>query len=224
MMTNVWGYSAPGENASWGSSTASGWLCNHLWEHYQFSQDKDYLKEIYPLLKGAAEFYKATMITDPESGWWVTAPSVSPENAFRMDNGKVASVVMGPTIDHQIVRELYEALIEADQILERNDPFVQELSKDLERLPPPVRISDYGRIMEWLKDYEEVEPEHRHVSHLYGLYPPAFISPKKTPKWAEAAKNSLKMRGDEGTGWSRAWKILFWARLHEGDHALELIR
>lgn len=224
MMTNVWGYSAPGENASWGSSTASGWLCNHLWEHYQFSQDKDYLKEIYPLLKGAAEFYKATMITDPESGWWVTAPSVSPENAFRMDNGKVASVVMGPTIDHQIVRELYEALIEADQILERNDPFVQELSKDLERLPPPVRISDSGRIMEWLKDYEEVEPEHRHVSHLYGLYPAAFISPKKTPKWAEAAKNSLKMRGDEGTGWSRAWKILFWARLHEGDHALELIR
>lgn len=224
MMTNVWGYSAPGEHASWGSSTASGWLCNHLWEHYQFSQDKEYLREVYPILKGAAEFYKATMIQDPHTGWWVTAPSVSPENAFRMENGKVASVVMGPTVDHQIVRELYEAVIEANSILELNDSFAENIQEDLNKLPPAVRISDSGRVMEWLKDYEEVEPQHRHVSHLYGLYPARFISPQETPEWAEAAKKSLKVRGDGGTGWSRAWKILFWARLHDGDHALELIR
>lgn len=224
MMTNLWGYSAPGENASWGASTASGWLCNHLWEHYLFTQDESYLREIYPILKGAAEFYQATMVVDPKTGWLVTSPSVSPENAFRMANGKTASVVMGPTVDHQIVRELYEALVSANDILSMQDPFAVSITRDIEKLPPPVRISESGRILEWLLDYEEAEPQHRHVSHLYGLYPAPFISPQNTPEWARAARKSLEVRGDEGTGWSRAWKILFWARLHDGDHALELIR
>lgn len=224
MMTNIWGYSAPGEQASWGASTASGWLCNHLWEHFQFSQDTAYLRDIYPILKGAARFYQTTMVTDPKSGWLVTSPSVSPENAFRMPNGKTAAVVMGPTIDHQIVRELYEAIRASDEILQLKDPFAAQISEDIKKLPPPVRISSSGTVMEWLEDYEEVEPQHRHVSHLYGLYPASFISPKDTPEWAEAAKKSLEKRGDGGTGWSRAWKILFWARLQDGNHALELIR
>lgn len=224
MMTNVWGYTAPGEEASWGSSTASGWLCNHLWEHYQFTKDEDYLKEVYPLMKGAAEFYKATLIEDPATGWLVTSPSVSPENGFLLANGKRASVVMGPTIDQQIVLELYSALIAADSILQGQDAFVGELKADLLRLPPAVRVSASGRVMEWLEDYAETEPQHRHVSHLYGLYPAPFISPQTTPEWADAARKTLAVRGDDGTGWSRAWKILFWARLADGDHALEILR
>ncbi|MGJ1203628.1 glycosyl hydrolase family 95 catalytic domain-containing protein [Sphingobacterium lactis] len=224
MMTNPWGYTAPGEHASWGASTASGWLCNHLWEHYQFTGDRDYLREIYPVLKEAAEFYKATMVKDPKTGWYVTSPSVSPENGFRMENGKRAAVVMGPTIDNQIVRELYESVIAADQLLNLEDAFAKALQEDIKLLPPAVRVSKSGRVMEWLEDYEEVEPQHRHVSHLYGLYPARFISPVSTPEWAAAAKKTLEVRGDEGTGWSRAWKILFWARLHDGDHALEILR
>lgn len=224
MMTNIWGYSAPGEQASWGSSTASGWLCNHLWEHYLFTADRGYLKEIYPILKGAAEFYDHTLVQDPKTGWWVTSPSVSPENSFRMSNGKVASVVMGPTIDNQIVRELYQALIQADSILAIKDSFVASLKEKLREIPPAVVISKSGRVMEWLEDYQETDPKHRHVSHLYGLYPAAFISPQTTPDWADAARKTLAVRGDEGTGWSRGWKILFWARLQDGDHALEILR
>ncbi|WP_099368162.1 glycoside hydrolase family 95 protein [Sphingobacterium sp. 1.A.4] len=224
MMTNVWGYSAPGEHASWGASTASGWLCNHLWEHYQFTQDKAYLRDIYPVLKDAALFYQATLVKDPKTGWLVTSPSVSPENGFKMANGKRAAVVMGPTIDNQIVRELYLSVIAADSILGTSDNFSQSLRQDLGKIPPAVVVSKSGRVMEWLEDYEETEPQHRHVSHLYGLYPANFISPITSPKWAEAAKETLKVRGDEGTGWSRAWKILFWARLHDGDHSLEILR
>lgn len=224
MMTNVWGYSAPGENASWGASTASGWLCNHLWEHYLFTQDKRYLQDIYPIMKGAAQFYQSTLVFDPKTRTYVTCPSVSPENRFQMENGKVASVVMGPTIDNQIVRELYQAVIAADSILELNDGFTQVLRSNLNSIPAPVIISDSGRVMEWMEDYQEIDPKHRHVSHLYGLYPAPFISPISTPAWAEAARNTLAVRGDEGTGWSRAWKILFWARLHDGDHALEILR
>ncbi|MGO3655622.1 MAG: glycosyl hydrolase family 95 catalytic domain-containing protein, partial [Sphingobacterium sp.] len=224
MMTNIWGYTAPGEQASWGASTASGWLCNHLWEQYRFTMDKEYLEEIYPILKSAAEFYQATMVRDPKTGWLVTSPSVSPENSFKLNNGKTASVAMGPTIDNQIVRELYESVISANQILGLADPFADRISRALEELPPAVQISSSGRVMEWLEDYPEIEPQHRHVSHLYGLYPASFISPNTSPQWAEAAKKTLEARGDGGTGWSRAWKILFWARLHDGNHALEILR
>jgi len=224
MMTNVWGYTAPGEHASWGASTASGWLCNHLWEHYLFTQDKNYLQEVYPILKKAAEFYKSTLVRDPKTNYWVTSPSVSPENGFRLPNGKTASVVMGPTIDNQIVRELYLSVISADSILQAKDHFASQLKNDLNLLPPAVVVSKDGRVMEWLEDYEEIEPTHRHVSHLYGLYPAPFISPITTPEWAAAAKKTLEVRGDGGTGWSRAWKILFWARLHDGDHSLEILR
>ena len=224
MMTNVWGYAAPGEQASWGASTASGWLCNHLWEHYLFTMDTTYLRDVYPVLRGAAQFYHHTLIREPSNNWLVTAPSVSPENAFLMPNGKRASVVMGPTIDNQIVRELYNNVIAAADVLGVRDAFVDSLGADLASLPPPVRVGPDGRVMEWLEAYAEPEPQHRHVSHLYGLYPAAFISPQTTPEWAVAARKTLEVRGDGGTGWSRAWKILFWARLQDGDHALEILR
>lgn len=224
MMTNVWGYSAPGEQASWGASTASGWLCHHLWEHYLFTQDTVYLAEVFPILRDAAVFYHHTLIKEPRNGWLVTAPSVSPENAFLLPGGQRASVVMGPTIDNQIVRELYNHVIAASSILGIRDAFIDTLEHSLRLLPPPVQVGSDGRVMEWLEEYEEAEPEHRHVSHLYGLYPASFISPQTTPQWAEAAKKTLAVRGDEGTGWSRAWKILFWARLQDGNHALEILR
>ncbi|WP_257670119.1 glycoside hydrolase family 95 protein [Parapedobacter tibetensis] len=226
MMTNIWGYSAPGEQASWGSSTASGWLCNHLWEHYLFTQDKSYLAEVFPILKGAAVFYHHTLIKEPRNGWLVTAPSVSPENGFIMPNGTRASVVMGPTIDNQIVRELYNYVIASAEELGMQDSFVDTLKNSLAFLPPPVQVGSDGRVMEWLEEYAEPEPQHRHVSHLYGLHPAAFISPQTTPEWAEAARKTLQVRGggDEGTGWSRAWKILFWARLQDGNHALEILK
>lgn len=224
MMTNAWGYTAPGEQAAWGASTASGWLCNHLWEQYRFTMDQEYLADIYPILKDAAAFYQATMVRDPKTGWLVTSPSVSPENSFKLGNGKTASVVMGPTIDNQIVRELYTSVISANRILKLSDPFAAQLAEELEDLPPAVQVSSSGRVMEWLEDYPETEPKHRHVSHLYGLYPANFISPISTPEWAEAARKSLEARGDGGTGWSRAWKILFWARLHDGNHSLEILR
>jgi len=131
---------------------------------------------------------------------------------------------MGPTIDNQIVRELYQAVIAAGKELGEDEAFSDCLQQDLKLIPPAVQISKSGRVMEWLTDYEETDPEHRHVSHLYGLYPANFISPVSSPEWAEAAKKTLAVRGDEGTGWSRAWKILFWARLHDGDHALEILR
>jgi hypothetical protein len=224
MMTNVWGYSAPGEQASWGASTASGWLCNHLWEHFLFSQDTAYLAEIFPVLKEAARFYQHTLIEEPKHGWLVTAPSVSPENAFIMPGGDQASVVMGPTIDNQIIRELYTNVITAAELLDVNDGFVDTLRSTLPNLPPPVRIGSDGRIMEWLEEYDEAEPQHRHVSHLYGLYPASFISPQTTPEWATAARKTLEARGRGGTGWSRAWKMLFWARLQDGEAAFEVLR
>ncbi|WP_353195598.1 glycoside hydrolase family 95 protein [Parapedobacter defluvii] len=224
MIANVWGYTAPGEEASWGASTASGWLCNHLWEHYLFTQDTAYLAEVFPILREAARFYHHTMIKEPRHGWLVTAPSVSPENSFLMANGKRASVVMGPTIDNQIVRELYDNVLASADLLNIQDTFIDTLRRDLTHLPPPVQIGSDGRVMEWLEEYQEPEPQHRHVSHLYGLYPASFISPQTTPEWAEAAKKTLQVRGDAGTGWSRAWKILFWARLQDGNHALEILR
>jgi len=175
-------------------------------------------------MRDAAVFYHHVLIKEHRNGWLVTAPSVSPENAFLMLNGQRSSVVMGPTIDNQIVRELYSNVINAAKILEVRDAFVDTLERSLPLLPPSVQLGSDGRIMEWLEEYEEAEPQHRHVSHLYGLYPGAFISPQTTPQWAEAAKKTLIVRGDGGTGWSRAWKILFWARLQDGNHALEILR
>ncbi len=223
VITNPWSFTEPGEQASWGASTGSGWLCNNLWEHYDFTLDKNYLKEIYPVLKGAAKYYNSALIRDPATGWLVTGPSVSPENAFYMPNGKVASICMGPTIDNQIVRELFGNVINAATILGLDKSFRDSLQKKMKLLPPPGRVASDGRLMEWLQEYKEVEPQHRHVSHLYGVYPAALISPEKTPDLAKAAKASLEVRGDGGTGWSKAYKLLFWARLQDGNRAYKLL-
>jgi alpha-L-fucosidase 2 len=224
VITNIWGFTEPGESASWGLSNAgSGWLCNNLWDHYAFSMDKNYLRSIYPILKGSARFYSDALIKDPETDWLVTAPSVSPENTFYLPNGKTASISMGPTIDNQIVRELFTNFISASETLDLDPEFRVVLQQKLKSVPPPGRISKDGRIMEWIKDYKETEPQHRHISHLYGLYPASLITPAQTPKLAEAAKKTLEVRGDDGPSWSIAYKLLFWARLEDGNRAFKLL-
>lgn len=223
MMTNVWNYTAPGEHPSWGATNTGGaWLCAHLWEHYQYTGDRDYLERVYPALEGSAKFFLSTMIREPKNGYLVTGPTSSPENMF-YDRGKVVSICMGPTMDNQLVRELFTNTVSAAGILGCEDAFTESLKTALTQLAPH-KISDEGYLMEWLEDYEEVDVNHRHVSHLYGLHPSNQISPSRTPELAEACKVTLNRRGDEATGWSRAWKLNFWARLGDGDRALKLFR
>ncbi|WP_256013666.1 glycoside hydrolase family 95 protein [Desertivirga xinjiangensis] len=225
VITNVWGFTEPGESASWGVANAgSGWLCNNLWDHYVFTKDLKYLKSIYPILKGSAEFYNDALLKDPKSGWLVTGPSVSPENTFYLPNGKTASVTIGPTIDNQIVRELFSNVIYAAEKLDKDESFIEVLKSKLQQLPPVGRISGDGRVMEWLEDYKETDPQHRHISHLYGLYPATLITPSSTPDLAEAAKKTLEVRGDDGPSWTIAYKLLFWARLHDGNRSFKLLR
>jgi len=225
VITNVWGFTEPGESASWGASNAgSGWLCNNLWEHYEYTQDIDYLKDIYPVLKGSALFYNDALVKDPKTGWMVTSPSVSPENSFYLPNGNQASISMGPTIDNQIVRELFGNVITASKLLGIDEEFRKILEEKLPLVPPPGIVSADGRVQEWLEDYKEVDPEHRHISHLYGVYPAALISPHKTPELAEASKKTLEVRGDDGPSWAIAYKQLFWARLHDGNRAFKLLK
>lgn len=225
MMTNTWNFTAPGDHSSWGATNTGGaWLCAHLWEHYLYTGDIDYLKEIYPVLKGAADFFLSTLIEEPAHGWLVTAPSSSPENSFYVGNDPTpVSVCMGPTMDIQLLKELFTHVIEAGHILGTDEAFGRELAIAYDRLPPH-QISKEGYLIEWLEDYKEVDIHHRHISHLYGLYPGNLITPTRTPELAEACRVTLNRRGDEGTGWSRAWKINFWARLGDGNRAYKLFK
>jgi alpha-L-fucosidase 2 len=219
VITNVWGFTAPGEQAGWGATaTGSPWLTDHLWEHYAYNRDKEFLKWAYPIMKGSAEFFLDMLITDPKTGWLVTAPSNSPENTFIMPDGARARICMGPTMDMQILRELFRNCIEASKELGIDEAFRKKLAEISKKLAPN-QIGKHGQIQEWLEDYDEAEPGHRHVSHLYGLHPHDEITPDDTPELAKAAKVSLQRRGDGGTGWSMAWKVNFWARLHDGNHA-----
>lgn len=223
VITNIWQYTSPGEHYSWGSfNTGSAWLCQMLWNHYEFTRDTAYLRQLYPVLKGSAAFYLSTLVKEPSHGWLVTAPSNSPENAFILPDGSKANVCAGPAIDNQIVRYLFTATIAACNELHIDAAFKTALEKARAQLPPN-QIGKDGRLMEWLNEYQEAEPHHRHVSHLWGLYPGSEIN-AATTQLVNAAKASLVARGDEGTGWSLAWKINLWARLHEGDHAFLLLR
>ncbi|MBR5604388.1 MAG: glycoside hydrolase family 95 protein [Bacteroidales bacterium] len=221
---NLWGFTAPGEHPSWGATNTGGaWLCQHLYQHYLFTKDIDYLREIYPVMKGAAKFFNSIMIEEKEHSWLVTAPTSSPENSFYLPDGRIASVCMGPTMDIQIITELYQNVIASAELLNIDKEFSDTLKNALTKFPP-MQISENGYLQEWIKDYGEPEIHHRHVSHLFGLHPGRLITKTKTPDLYEACKISLDRRGDEGTGWSRAWKINFWARLHDGDRAYRLIK
>ena len=224
VVCNPWGFTAPGEHPSWGATNTGGaWLALHAWQHYEFTHDTAFLKEAYPLMKEAARFFLDAMIEEPEHGWLVTAPTTSPENAFWLNDSTAVSVCMGSTMDVQIVSELYDAVRQSAEILGVDAAFSDSL-RDAQSHFPPMQVGEQGYLQEWLKDYKEVEPQHRHVSHLFGLYPGTMLTPSKTPELMDACRETLRRRGDEGTGWSRAWKICFWARLHDGDHAYHLLR
>ncbi|MBI4894112.1 MAG: glycoside hydrolase N-terminal domain-containing protein, partial [Acidobacteria bacterium] len=224
VITNVWGYTSPGEGASWGATTTgSAWLCQHLWDYWLFTHDRKFLERAYPILKGSALFYSDLLIEEPAHKWLVTAPANSPENSFKTGSGARASVCMGPTVDMQLIRYLFDATIQAATLLGADPDLRDDLAYKKERLAPN-RVAPDGRLMEWLEPYEEPEPHHRHVSHLWGVFPGSEITPEETPELAAAAKKSLEARGDLSTGWSLAHKMGIWARLGDGDRAYKLLR
>jgi alpha-L-fucosidase 2 len=223
VISNPWHFTSPGEGASWGSTVSgAGWLCQHLWHHYVFNPNRDYLRWAYPVLKGSAQFFLDMLVEEPKHQWLVTAPSNSPENAFRMADGTEANTCMGPTMDQQIVRELFGNTLAAARILGVDDDFARKLEHARARLAPH-QVGRHGQLQEWLEDYDEPEPHHRHVSHLYGLHPGDQITADGTPDLFRAARVTLERRGDASTGWSMAWKANFWARLRDGDRAHKLL-
>ncbi|MEP4531666.1 MAG: glycoside hydrolase N-terminal domain-containing protein [Cyclobacteriaceae bacterium] len=211
--TDLWRATAPINNPNHGIWVSGGaWLCHHLWERYLFTQDKEFLSEAYPLIKGSADFFVDFLIEDPQTGFLISTPSNSPENG---------GLVAGPTMDHQIIRDLFNSCIESSEILGVDSDFREKLKKMVPRIAPN-QIGKHGQLQEWLTDIDDPENKHRHVSHLWGVYPGNEIS-VETPDLFEAAKQSLIFRGDEGTGWSLAWKINLWARFREGNHAWKMI-
>jgi len=224
VLANAWDFTSPGESASWGATASdSAWLCQNLWDHWRFTGDKKFLKEIYPVMRGSAEFFCDMLIEYPTNNWLVTAPANSPENAFLMPDGKPAHICLGPTMDNQLLRFLFGACMEASDILGVDKDLAAELKTKRDRLPP-TRIASDGRVMEWLEEYPEQDPHHRHTSHLWGLYPGNEISLTATPELAAAAQKTLIARGDESTGWATAFRLGMWARLRDGDHAFILLQ
>lgn len=226
--TDIWAISNPvgekGGDPKWANWAQGGnWLCRHLWEHYRFTQDKEFLKNTaYPLMKGAAAFCLSWLAED-KNGYLVVVPSVSPENVFSYAKGKVSEVSVATTMDMSIVWDLFTNLIDASKELGIDNDFRTMLMAKKKKLYP-LQIGHKGNLQEWSKDWEDVEVHHRHVSHLFALHPGRQISPITTPEFAAAARKTLEIRGDEGTGWSKAWKINFWARLLDGNHAYQLVR
>ncbi|MEI6277494.1 MAG: glycoside hydrolase family 95 protein [Prolixibacteraceae bacterium] len=223
-ITSVWGFTAPGENPGWGMHVgAGGWLCQHLWDHYTFTLDRKYLERVYPVMQKSAEFYLDWLVKDPVTGKLVSGPAASPENAFKAPDGSNCQISMGPSHDQEIIHELFTNVLKAAAVLNLQDPIHQKIRTALANLAVP-QIAPDGRLMEWAKAFPETEPTHRHVSHLYLLYPGTGLNIHENPDMAQAVKKSLEGRGDVGTGWSLAWKINFWARLKDGDHAYLMLK
>jgi alpha-L-fucosidase 2 len=221
--TDLWRATAPVDGPNSGMWPMGGaWLCQNLWEHYLFTTDQDYLKRIYPAMKGAAQFFLDTLVEDPTNHWLVTCPSLSPEN--NNPAAKHTSITAGPTMDMEILRDLFANCIRASDILGTDKNFAQRLTATSARLAP-LQIGSSGQLQEWLQDLDlqSHDLHHRHVSHLYALYPSDEIDVRSTPDLAAAAKKSLEIRGDQATGWATAWRINLWARLHDGDHAFSIL-
>lgn len=224
VVTNAWGYTAPGAGLGWGIFVTGGvWIALDLWQHYQFTLDEPFLRQrAYPVLRDAAEFFFAYMVKEPRHGWLVTGPSVSPENWFLSPEGKPCSESMGPTVDRVMVCALLSACIEASTILDMDAGFRDRARNVLEQLPP-LQIGKYGQLQEWLEDFEEAQPNHRHTSHLTALYPEHQISPTKTPQLAQAARVTIERRLSqpdwEDSEWGRANFLNYYARLLDGDSA-----
>jgi len=220
--TDIWRITGAVDGAFWGSwSAGGGWTSQHLWEHYLYSGDKSYLASVYPILKGAATFYVDYLVEHPTYHFLVVNPGSSPENAPRAHGG--SSLDAGTTMDNQIVFDVFSTAIRAAEILKKDVAFVDTLKKMRSRLPP-MHIGQYGQLQEWLDDVDDPNDHHRHISHLYGLFPSNQISPYRTPELYSAAGNTLIQRGDISTGWSMGWKINWWARMLDGNHAYKLIQ
>ncbi|MEV4539572.1 glycoside hydrolase N-terminal domain-containing protein [Asanoa sp. NPDC049518] len=218
--TDAWRGSSVVDGAFWGMwQTGGAWLATLIWDHYRFTNDLDFLGQYYPALKGAAQFFLDTLVPDPSLGYLVTNPSNSPE----LGHHSGVSVCAGPTMDNQILRDLFNACAQASQVLGVDADFRTRVLATRDRLPP-MRVGSRGNIMEWLYDWVEPETNHRHVSHLYGLHPSNQITKRGNATLFNAARRTLELRGDDGTGWSLAWKINYWARLEEGTRAHDLIR
>ena len=223
--TDAWFWTSPIGNVGYGMwPSGAAWCCQHLWEHYAFGGDREFLQErAYPIMKEAAEFFLDFLVEDPKTGKLVSGPSISPENSFRTPDGKTSNLTMGPAMDQQIIYDLFTNCIEAAKILGIDDDFVRQVKAARGNLAGPQIGSD-GRLMEWSEEFEEPEPGHRHISHLFALHPGKQISVTGTPELAAAARKSLEYRLSHGgghTGWSRAWIINFWARLQDGEKAHE---
>ena len=224
--TDPWHFTEPTGAIGYGMwPMGIAWSCQNIWDHYQFGGDKEYLrKKSYPIMKEAAEFCINWLVVNPKTGYLVSGPSISPENKFKIpgSNG-TASMVMGPTMDHMIIRDLLQNTIQASTILDLDKQFRNRMEKTLKKLAP-IRIGSDGRIMEWTEEFEEPEPGHRHISHLYGLHPGNQITQQHNPEFLEAARKTIEFRlanGGGHTGWSRAWIINFYARLKDGNKAYE---
>ena len=217
--TDLWRIAGPVDAADWGMYPNGGaWLATHLWEHYLFTKDKDFLKEWYPVIKGAADFYLDYMQVDPNNGYLVVVPSVSPEHG---GVGKANPLTAGCTMDTQIVVDIMTAAKTAAAELGIDEAYQQTLAQTMAKLPP-MKVGQYGQLQEWIEDMDDPKDEHRHISHLYGLYPSNQINPD-TPELFDAARVTLIQRGDQATGWSLGWKTNFWARMLDGNHAFLIL-
>jgi alpha-L-fucosidase 2 len=226
-LANAWGFTAPGESPSWGLSPSAGaWLAQHLWEHFAFSRDTNYLARVLPILRASAEFSLDWLVEDPKTGKLIAGPATSPENRFTTADGQTASLCMAPSMEQQIIWDCFSNYLEAVRVLGVNEPTVAEVERALPRLLGP-RVGSDGRLMEWSEEFSEPEPGHRHVSHLFALHPGRQITRRRTPELAAGAQQALEKRlasGGGHTGWSRAWMINFWARLGDGNNAGENVQ
>ncbi|WP_020601306.1 glycoside hydrolase family 95 protein [Spirosoma panaciterrae] len=220
--TDIWRINGPVDGAFWGMWTAGGgWTSQHLWEHYLYNGDQAYLASIYPVLKGAAQFYADFLVEHPKYHWLVVNPGTSPENAPQAHEG--SSLDAGTTMDNQIVFDVFSTAIRAAELLKKDADFVALLKQKRSKLPP-MHIGQYGQLQEWLDDVDDPNDKHRHVSHLYGLFPSNQISAYRTPGLFNASRTTLTHRGDVSTGWSMGWKVNWWAKLQDGNHAYALIQ
>jgi alpha-L-fucosidase 2 len=234
--TDLWRVAAPMDGPTWGTFTVGGaWLCTHLWEHYQYTMDATFLKETYPLMKGSVQFFMDFLKPHSNGKWLVTNPSTSPENFPDGGGNKPyfdevtagfregTTICAGSSIDMQILYDLFGYFIEASAILGDNGAFVQQVKAAREKLVPP-QIGKDGSLQEWADDWKSLEKNHRHFSHMYGLYPGKVLYEKRTPALIEAYKKVLEERGDASTGFSRAWKMALWARLGDGNRANKIYK
>jgi len=219
--TDQWRITGPVDHAQTGLwPMGAAWLCRHLWEHYLYTQDKTFLRQYFPIMLDATRFFTQTLVKHPTMGYLVVCPGESPEHGGK---GRPTPMDAGVTMDNQIITDLYSEVLAAAKVLGNNNPLLSTISDQLKQIPP-MQIGSWGQLQEWLDDVDDPEDDHRHFSHLYGVYPSDQISPFRTPDLFEAAKKSLDARGDVSTGWSMGWKVCSWARFLDGEHAYKLIK